>query len=161
MSYKFYSIFLQTLMMTFELEIFCNFLQDLYTTRQKQNIQTYVWLVQDLSQSWVLNSIRFSIEEAIEIRSESFKFAHLESLQVSVKVNYLESVGNCAWDYTSLVKVKVKVYYLLLNLLGTVRDRTALWLTGQLYCWWDKSFVEGTIPDLLSGRISLSTVSQS
>ena len=51
---------------------------------------------QDLSQSWVLNSIRFSIEEAIEIRSESFKFAHLESLQVSVKVNYLESVGNCA-----------------------------------------------------------------
>ena len=34
--------FLQTLMMTFELEIFCNFLQDLYTTRQKQNIQTCV-----------------------------------------------------------------------------------------------------------------------
>ena len=125
------------------------FARSFYNT-SKQNIQTCVWLVQDLSQSWVLKSIRFSIEEAIEIRSGSFKFAHLESLQVSVKVNYLESVGNCAWDYTSLVKVKVKVYYLLLNLLGTVRDRTALWLTGQLYCWWDKSFVEGTIPDLLS-----------
>ena len=33
---QFYSIFLQTLMMTFELEIFCNFLQDLSTTRQNK-----------------------------------------------------------------------------------------------------------------------------
>ena len=35
-SYQFDLIFLQTLMMTFELEIFCNFLQDLSTTRQNK-----------------------------------------------------------------------------------------------------------------------------